>query len=349
MQVKTVDALRVEAQDALERLKDEGGKRGVTVVAAGPADGTGFTLTLDEKTDAAKLKDLVKSILPPNAWSVDERGREWKIALQGRRADRDRGPGGATGRRDDPQPRRRPRCRRARHPAAGHGPDRRRDPRRRRPEPRQGDHRDDRPPRAEARGRQGRPLPVRGRRRRPTAARCPSDLEVVEGFNEDADARTRTPVFYVLKRAAAVTGRDLKNARVDRDKFNQPAVMFFLNAAGAVKFAKVTGENVGKRLAIVLDKRVQSAPVINSQIKESGIIEGNFTAEKADALSLVLRSGALPAEMIILEERTVGPSLGLDSIKKGVLASIVGMICVFVAMIVYYRLAGRERRRRARS
>jgi preprotein translocase subunit SecD len=107
--------------------------------------------------------------------------------------------------------------------------------------------------------------------------------------------------------------------------------MFFLTAPGAVKFAKVTGENINKRLAIVLDNRVVSAPNINSQIKESGIIEGNFTAEKADALALVLRSGALPAEMIVLEERTVGPSLGLDSIKKGVLASIVGMLCVFVA------------------
>ena len=107
-----------------------------------------------------------------------------------------------------------------------------------------------------------------------------------------------------------------------------------------MKFGKVTGENIDKHLAIVLDKRVQSAPNINSQIKESGIIEGNFTAEKADALSLVLRSGALPAEMIILEERTVGPSLGLDSIKKGVLASVVGMICVFIAVVLYYRLSG---------
>jgi preprotein translocase subunit SecD len=102
----------------------------------------------------------------------------------------------------------------------------------------------------------------------------------------------------------------------------------------------VTGENIGKRLAIVLDRRVQSAPVINGKIESNGIIEGNFTAEKAEALTLVLRSGALPAEMIILEERTVGPSLGLDSIKQGVLASIVGMLLVFVAVVVYYRLAG---------
>src|SRR5262249_15501031 len=86
--------------------------------------------------------------------------------------------------------------------------------------------------------------------------------------------------------------------------------------------------------------RVQSAPVIHSKIKDNGIIEGNFTAEKADALSLVLRSGALPAEMVVLEERTVGPSLGLDSIKQGVLASIVGMLLVFVAVVLYYHLSG---------
>jgi preprotein translocase subunit SecD len=124
------------------------------------------------------------------------------------------------------------------------------------------------------------------------------------------------------------------------DKFNQPAVEFFLNAAGAVKFGDATGKNVGKRLAIVLDNRVQSAPVINSRIEGNGIIEGNFTQEKAEALTLVLKSGALPAEMIILEERTVGPSLGLDSIKKGVRASIVGMILVFIGTVFYYRLAG---------
>ncbi len=168
----------------------------------------------------------------------------------------------------------------------------------------------------------------------------PSELVVVEGFSEDTEARTRTPVYYVLKRASVVTGRDLKNARVSRDKFNQPAVEFFLNAAGAVKFGDATGRNVGKHLAIVLDNRVQSAPVINSRIDSNGIIEGNFTQEKADALTLVLKSGALPAEMIILEERTVGPSLGLDSIRKGVLASIVGMFLVFVATIFYYHLAG---------
>jgi preprotein translocase subunit SecD len=340
LQVKTTDALRVEAQDTLEHLKDEGTKRGVPVNTAGPADDTGFTLRLDEKTDQAKLKDLVKTVLPSTAWSVDERGREWKIGFK----DVEKGA------IEDQATRQAVETIRNRVDALGVA------------EPviqRQGTDRivveipgvDDPSRVKEIIGTtglleltlvddKGGPYPSAEGAKAAYSGTIPEDLRIVEGFSEDADARTRTPVYYVLKRAAAVTGRDLKNARVDRDKFNQPAVMFFLNAAGATKFAKVTGENINKHLAIVLDNRVQSAPVINSQIKESGIIEGNFTAEKADALALVLRSGALPAEMIILEERTVGPSLGLDSIKKGVLASIVGMLCVFVVVVFYYRLAG---------
>jgi len=340
MQVKTSDALRVEAQDTLERLKDEGTKRGVAVIPAGPADGTGFTLKLDEKTDQAKLKDLVRSILPPNSWSVDERGREWKIGFK----DVERTT------IEDLATRQAVETIRTRVDALGVA------------EPviqRQGTDRivveipgvDDPSRVKEIIGTtglleltlvddRGGPYPTPEGAKAAYGGTIPDDLRMVEGYSEDADARTRTPVTYVLKRAAAVTGRDLKNARVDRDKFNQPAVMFFLTAPGAVKFAKVTGENINKHLAIVLDNRVVSAPNINSQIKESGIIEGNFTAEKADALALVLRSGALPAEMIVLEERTVGPSLGLDSIKKGVLASVVGMICVFIVVVLYYRLAG---------
>ena len=128
------------------------------------------------------------------------------------------------------------------------------------------------------------------RRHDPAASSCSSR----------ASARTPRPgpgrrSTTCSRRASVVTGRDLKNARVGRDKFNQPAVEFFLNAAGAVKFGEATGENVGKRLAIVLDNRVQSAPVINSQITRHGIIEGNFTHERAEALTLVLKSGALPA------------------------------------------------------
>ncbi len=340
MQVKTADALRVEAQDTLEHVKDEGTKRGVAVNPAGPADATGFTLKLDEKTDQAKLKDLVQTVLPSTAWSLEERGREWKIGFK----DVERNS------IEDQATRQAVETIRNRVDALGVA------------EPviqRQGTDRivveipgvDDPSRVKEIIGTtglleltlvddKGGPYPTADAAKAAYGGTVPEELRVVEGFSEDADARTRTPVYYVLKRAAAVTGRDMKNARVDRDKFNQPAVMFFLNAAGAVKFGKVTGENVNKHLAIVLDNRVMSAPVINSQIKESGIIEGNFTPEKADALALVLRSGALPAQMTILEERTVGPSLGLDSIKKGVLASVVGMICVFIVVLLYYRLAG---------
>jgi preprotein translocase subunit SecD len=340
MQVVTADALRVEAQDVLEHVKDEAGKRGATVNPAGPADATGFTFRIDEKTETTKLRDLLKASLPPNAWDVSERGREWKVSLK----DPERMV------IEDQAVRQAVETVRNRVDALGVA------------EPfigRQGTDRiliqlpgvDDPARVKEIIGttgllelklvdEKGGPYPAGDAAAAAYGGTIPQDLVVVEGFSEDSEARTRTTVYYVLKRASVITGRDLKNARVGRDKFNQPAVEFFLNAAGAVKFGDATGRNVGKRLAIVLDNRVQSAPVINSQIKDTGIIEGNFTLDRADALTLVLKSGALPAQMVSLEERTVGPSLGLDSIRQGILAAIVGMVLVFVATILYYRLAG---------
>jgi preprotein translocase subunit SecD len=340
MQVKTSDALRVEAQDALEHVRDEAGRRGVTVTPVGPADASGFALAIDEKTDTPKLRDLLKTALPPNAWDVSERGREWRVSLKDveRLAIEDQAVRQAV-----ETVRNRVDALGVAEPFIG----------------RQGTDRiliqlpgvDDPARVKEIIGTtgllelklvddRGGPYPARDAVTAAYGGALPADLMVVEGFSEDSEARTRTPVYYVLKRASVITGRDLKNARVGRDKFNQPAVEFFLNAAGAVKFGDATGRNVGKRLAIVLDNRVQSAPVINSQIKDTGIIEGNFTLERAEALTLVLKSGALPAEMISLEERTVGPSLGLDSIRQGVLAAVVGMLLVFVATVLYYRLAG---------
>jgi preprotein translocase subunit SecD len=118
------------------------------------------------------------------------------------------------------------------------------------------------------------------------------------------------------------------------------AVTFFLTAPGAEKFGAATGANVGKHLAIILDNRVQSAPSIHERITDQGQITGNFTAEEANDLALVLRAGALPAGLTYLEERTVGPSLGADSIRKGITASIAGMLLVFAAVILYYRKAG---------
>ncbi len=340
MQVKAEDALRAEASDAAEHLKTEAGKRGVAIGTVNPATGEGFTITMGEAVSPAAVSDLVKTALSPTDWPSDQSGREMRVTF--------RDP--ARIEIEAQTLRQAVETIRNRVDALGVA------------EPSiqpQGNDRiviqlpgvDDPARVKDIIGTTGL-LELKlvdlkgGPYSSPEAAAAayggaiPANLELVEGNSEDTEARTRTTVYYVLDRAAAVTGRDLKNARVGQDKFNQPAVEFFLNAQGAEKFGRVTGDNIGRQLAIVLDKRVQSAPNIKGQITDNGIIEGNFTAERADALSLVLRSGALPAQLVILEERTVGPSLGLDSIKQGVLASIVGMLLVFVAVVVYYRLAG---------
>lgn len=165
----------------------------------------------------------------------------------------------------------------------------------------------------------------------------PPQLELVE---EKAQPGQRLPSWYLVRKAAVITGRDLKNARPSRGQFGSSSVTFFLTAAGAEKFSAATGANVGKFLAIVLDKRVQSAPRIHERITDTGQITGSFTPEEANDLALVLRAGALPAGLTYLEERTVGPSLGLDSIRKGITASVAGALLVFIAVVVYYRRAG---------
>jgi len=165
----------------------------------------------------------------------------------------------------------------------------------------------------------------------------PDELKLVEA---KAVPGTRDRSFYVVRKQAVITGRDLKNARPSQGQFGSHSVAFFLTAAGSQKFGAATGANIGKHLAIVLDNRVQSAPNIKDRITEQGVIEGTFSPEEANDLALVLRAGALPAGLTYLEERTVGPSLGLDSIRKGITASVVGAVLVFVAMAVYYRRAG---------
>jgi preprotein translocase subunit SecD len=171
----------------------------------------------------------------------------------------------------------------------------------------------------------------------PHGGQVPANMELVEGA---AVPGQREQIWYLVQKSAVITGRDLKNARPSQRQLGGNAVSFFLNAAGAEKFAAATGANVGKSLAIILDKRVKSAPNINEQIHDQGEITGSFTPEEANDLALVLRAGALPAGLTYLEERTVGPSLGLDSIKKGITASVVGALFVFAACVFYYRLAG---------
>jgi preprotein translocase subunit SecD len=171
----------------------------------------------------------------------------------------------------------------------------------------------------------------------------PSNMEVVAGVSEASQAPGERPetVYYLVRKVAAVSGRDLRTARQTLDENNRPAVGFSLNNEGARKFGKASGDNIGRRLAIVLDGRVQSAPVIETRITDEGrITSGTFTLEEAQDLALKLRSGALPASLTYLEERTVGPSLGADSIRAGVMASIGGLTLVVLFMLAYYKLAG---------
>jgi preprotein translocase subunit SecD len=169
----------------------------------------------------------------------------------------------------------------------------------------------------------------------------PPDLQILPG-NAEGTVTGATPgtVYYVVRRVPAVTGRDLRNARLGVDQNNRPAVNFSLNSDGAARFGNFTQANINRQLAIVLDNRVYSAPNINSRIDNEGIIEGNFTNQEAADLALVLRSGALPATLTYLEERTVGPTLGAESIRAGVTAAIGGLLFVMLFMLFYYRLAG---------
>jgi preprotein translocase subunit SecD len=164
----------------------------------------------------------------------------------------------------------------------------------------------------------------------------PDNMEVVQGQGDTPGQ----PVFYLVRKEAVITGRDLKNARAGVDQNNQPDVQFTLTPQGADKFKRETGRNVGRRLAIVLDHSVASAPTIQSQISHEGVITGRFTAEEADELSKVLRAGALPATLRYLQELTVGASLGRDSIRSGFTAAAVGMAFLATFMLFYYRLAG---------
>ncbi|MBU1999016.1 MAG: protein translocase subunit SecD [Candidatus Omnitrophota bacterium] len=147
----------------------------------------------------------------------------------------------------------------------------------------------------------------------------------------------------LLQKEALLTGDTLVNAavRFDQSQFNEPLVSLQFNSQGAKKFAEVTAENVGERLAIVLDGKVQSAPRIREAIPSGeAIITGRFSIDEARDLAIVLRVGALPAPMYVEEERTVGPLLGQDSINSGVRASLYGSIMVIIFMAVYYLMAG---------
>jgi len=148
--------------------------------------------------------------------------------------------------------------------------------------------------------------------------------------------------FIVLEYPAIVDGSELRDASAYSQTGNDSdyKIVFNLKPAGAAKFGDWTGKNIGKYLAIVLNNEVKSAPVIRGQIFDTGEIEGKFTKTSAEDLALTLKSGALPAKIEYQEERTVGPSLGADSIKAGVEASIGGLVFVVIFMLFYYRGSG---------
>lgn len=163
------------------------------------------------------------------------------------------------------------------------------------------------------------------------------DGTVPKGFTLAEDAQG---VSYLLDDAEVLTGSILSDAWVEAGQMGIPQINFRLNREGARAFGRLTGGNIGKRLAIILDGVVQSAPVVQSRITDQGQVTGRFTREEAGDLSVVLRAGALPAPIIVEEERTVGPTLGRDSIRAGLNAIALGAVLVLVFMLCYYLLAG---------
>jgi preprotein translocase subunit SecD len=186
---------------------------------------------------------------------------------------------------------------------------------------------------------EGGPAPTREALLQAHGGQVPPDMEVVSGAADPSSGESGT-VYFLVRKVAAVNGSDLRSASVGLDENSRPAVMFSLKPDGARKFGQVTGSNIGRSLAIVLDDRVQSYPRIDGRITSEGRISGSFTQQEAGDLALKLRSGALPASMTYLEERVIGPTLGADSIRSGVTASLAGLVLVVVFMLVYYKLSG---------
>ena len=170
----------------------------------------------------------------------------------------------------------------------------------------------------------------------------PPGTEILYQRRIDKQTREERKTPFLVQKKASITGADVATARVSIDQnTSEPYVSVDFNAAGARAFAELTEANVGRRLAIVLDGNVHSAPQIRERIPSGHAqITGGFTTEEATDLAIVLRAGALPAPVQVLEERTVGPSLGADSIRQGVIAILASSALVFLFMLVYYRVSG---------
>jgi preprotein translocase subunit SecD len=167
-------------------------------------------------------------------------------------------------------------------------------------------------------------------------ASTPPGTEILPGDGK-ADAQE---AYYVVRKEVLLGGENLVDAGVQFDEYQRPKVSFRFDSFGSSRFGEITSKNIGRRLAIVLDNKVISAPRINSTIHGSGVIEGNFTLKEANDLALLMRAGALVAPLTVLEERTVGPDLGADSIQAGQHATILSIIMVAIFMVIAYSLFG---------
>jgi preprotein translocase subunit SecD len=169
----------------------------------------------------------------------------------------------------------------------------------------------------------------------------PPDTVLMKGNSlHPQTGEENTEVYWLISHSSAVSGGDLRTADSGRDENGRADVNFTLTGDGGRRFAAFTGAHVGDKLAVVLDNRVKSVATIQEQIHDQGRITGSFTPQETQDLALTLRSGALPAGIKYLQEVTVGPSLGADSIRQGVRAAIIGMIAVMAFMLFYYRAAG---------
>lgn len=174
----------------------------------------------------------------------------------------------------------------------------------------------------------------------PTPGILPPDAILLPGHSQPG-AESEGQAWYLVSRVSAVSGKDLRDAQPSTDQNGQPSVSFTLTGEGGQRFYNFTSSHVGDSLAVVLDDKVQEVANIKEPIRDRGEISGGRMSEQqAHDLAMILRSGALPASISYLEERTVGPSLGADSIRDGVRATVIGMFAVLAFMLVYYRGAG---------
>jgi len=170
----------------------------------------------------------------------------------------------------------------------------------------------------------------------------PPDAVLMKGTtgSHGQDESNEGEAYWLVSRTSAVSGSDLRSADASHDENGRPDVQFTLTGDGGRRFAAFTGAHINDKLGVVLDNRVKSVATIQEQIHDQGRITGNFTDQETRDLALTLRSGALPAGIKYLQEVTVGPSLGADSIREGVRAAVIGIAVVMIFMLIYYKAAG---------